>query len=184
MCLLQLDPSCDHHLANSGIIQVICMMLTRSRELDGLCPLTLVDSMNMSQDALGVPHHKCKCFATTPHFIKVGNRWCKFNSALAKKNTTCVFSDMLNELLWCPSPNPLIFSPKEDSAFEGVFFNDRYDDLPPVCGILWFWLLLRLICHCNRLDLHATFVGFLRFDPRGGSWNFPLEIHAARDQKF
>lgn len=65
------------------------------------------------------------------------------------------------------------------------FHHDRYDDVPPVCGILWFWLLLRLICHCNRLDLHATFVGILR----DGGWrevgpdNFPLEIHAARDLK-
>ena len=63
----------------------------------------------------------------------------------------------------------LEFSPKEDPAFGGVFFNDRYDDMPPVCGILWFWLLLRLICHCNRLDLHATFVGVLIWMARGES---------------
>ena len=68
---------------------------------------------------------------------------------------------------------PLDFHQKEDPAFGRSFLHDRYDDVPPVCGILWFWLLLRLICHCNRLDLHETFVGVLRFDPRGGSWQFP-----------
>ena len=41
----------------------------------------------------------------------------------------------------------------------GGVFNDRYDDMHLVRGILWFRLLQRLICHCNRLDLHATFVG-------------------------